>query len=266
MTSPRCSPTSCCRPPPGTRSTTCPRPTCTRSCTRSPRPSTRRGRPGPTSTPSRPSPGGSASWPRDHLGVAPRPGRARRCSTTRPGEMAQPGGLVRDWGAGECEPVPGRTMPGLSMVERDYAAIADKLAALGPLVETARPDHQGRHCRPRPRGRRARPQQRRAAGGPAAGRPALDTDAEHGRGDPGAVRHHQRPPRRAGLPPLEERTGRQLADLAEARGASGSPSPTPRRGRCRSSPRPEWSGIGDRRPAVRAVHRSTSSGSSPGTR
>ena len=28
-----------------------------------------------------------------------------------PDELAQPGGRVRDWRAGECEPVPGRTMP-----------------------------------------------------------------------------------------------------------------------------------------------------------
>ena len=44
MTATRSSPTSCCRRPPGTRSTTSPRPTCTRSCTRSTRRSRRRGR------------------------------------------------------------------------------------------------------------------------------------------------------------------------------------------------------------------------------
>ncbi|HMA47897.1 MAG TPA: molybdopterin-dependent oxidoreductase, partial [Frankiaceae bacterium] len=48
-------------------------------------------------------------------------------------ETATPGGRVRDWRAGECEPVPGVTMPKL-VVERDYTAIADKMAALGPLV------------------------------------------------------------------------------------------------------------------------------------
>jgi nitrate reductase / nitrite oxidoreductase, alpha subunit len=45
--------------------------------------------------------------------------------------VAQPGGRVRDWAAGEVEAVPGRTMPGLSIVERDYPAVADKLIALG---------------------------------------------------------------------------------------------------------------------------------------
>lgn len=53
-----------------------------------------------------------------------------------PDEMANPHGRVRDWKAGECEPVPGRTMPKLVVVERDYGAIAAKLATLGPLPDT----------------------------------------------------------------------------------------------------------------------------------
>jgi nitrate reductase / nitrite oxidoreductase, alpha subunit len=52
-----------------------------------------------------------------------------------PDEMANPHGIVRDWKAGECPPVPGVTMPRLVVVERDYGAVADKWAALGPLVE-----------------------------------------------------------------------------------------------------------------------------------
>src|SRR5215475_10719438 len=51
-------------------------------------------------------------------------------------ELAQPGGVVRDWKRGECDPVPGVTMPRLVSVERDYAAVAAKMAALGPLVDT----------------------------------------------------------------------------------------------------------------------------------
>jgi nitrate reductase alpha subunit len=50
-------------------------------------------------------------------------------------ELAQPGGVVRDWKRGECEPIPGVTMPRLVTVERDYTAVAQKMAALGPLVE-----------------------------------------------------------------------------------------------------------------------------------
>ncbi|MEU9332492.1 nitrate reductase subunit alpha [Streptomyces sp. NPDC048290] len=52
-----------------------------------------------------------------------------------PGETAQPGGVVRDWKRGECDPVPGRTLPNLVVVERDYTAIGAKFSALGPLVE-----------------------------------------------------------------------------------------------------------------------------------
>ena len=50
-------------------------------------------------------------------------------------EIAQPFGEVRDWRAGECEPVPGKTMPKLVVVERDYPQVAAKWGALGPLVE-----------------------------------------------------------------------------------------------------------------------------------
>ncbi|WP_222432155.1 nitrate reductase subunit alpha [Leekyejoonella antrihumi] len=53
-----------------------------------------------------------------------------------PDEMAQPGGLALDWAAGECDPVPGVTMPKFVTVERDYSQVAAKMAALGPLVET----------------------------------------------------------------------------------------------------------------------------------
>jgi nitrate reductase alpha subunit len=50
-------------------------------------------------------------------------------------EIAQPLGEVRDWRAGECEPVPGQTMPKLIVVERDYAHVGERWRALGPLVE-----------------------------------------------------------------------------------------------------------------------------------
>lgn len=51
-------------------------------------------------------------------------------------ETAQPGGVALDWRAGDCAPVPGRTMPKLTVVERDYTAVGEKMAALGPLVDT----------------------------------------------------------------------------------------------------------------------------------
>jgi nitrate reductase alpha subunit len=52
-----------------------------------------------------------------------------------PDELATPGGVVLDWREGECDPVPGVSMPRLTVVERDYTAVAERMAALGPLAE-----------------------------------------------------------------------------------------------------------------------------------
>ncbi len=52
-----------------------------------------------------------------------------------PEAMATVHGRVLDWRKGECEPVPGKTMPVLVEVERDYTAIFDKMTAIGPLLE-----------------------------------------------------------------------------------------------------------------------------------
>lgn len=54
-----------------------------------------------------------------------------------PDELAIPHGRVRDWKAGECDPVPGKTMPKIVTVERDYPAVAAQLATLGPVPDTA---------------------------------------------------------------------------------------------------------------------------------
>jgi nitrate reductase alpha subunit len=49
-----------------------------------------------------------------------------------PGEIAQPD--VRDWKKGECEPQPGKTMPNLAVVTRDYPEVYRMMTALGPLA------------------------------------------------------------------------------------------------------------------------------------
>ncbi len=51
-----------------------------------------------------------------------------------PGELAQ-GPEPKDWKRGECEPVPGRTMPAVTVVERDYPNLYKRFTALGPLME-----------------------------------------------------------------------------------------------------------------------------------
>ncbi|MFI7700572.1 nitrate reductase subunit alpha [Nonomuraea sp. NPDC049480] len=48
-------------------------------------------------------------------------------------ELAQPGGRVRDWKHGECEPIPGKTMPKIITIERDYAAVGERMRSIGPL-------------------------------------------------------------------------------------------------------------------------------------
>lgn len=50
-----------------------------------------------------------------------------------PNELAQPFD-VKDWAKGECEPVPGVTMPNVFLVERDYPNIYKKFTSLGPLL------------------------------------------------------------------------------------------------------------------------------------
>ncbi|MFN3986356.1 MAG: nitrate reductase subunit alpha [Rhodocyclaceae bacterium] len=51
-----------------------------------------------------------------------------------PMELATPMGEGKDWKHGECEPIPGKTMPMLKLVERDYAQIYNKYIGLGPLM------------------------------------------------------------------------------------------------------------------------------------
>lgn len=53
-------------------------------------------------------------------------------------EIAQPYGEVKDWRKGEIEAVPGKTMPNLTVVERDYTKIYDKYVTLGPNLATGK--------------------------------------------------------------------------------------------------------------------------------
>ncbi|MFE0555970.1 nitrate reductase subunit alpha [Paenibacillus sp. NPDC058910] len=53
-------------------------------------------------------------------------------------EIAQPYGEVKDWRKGEIEAIPGKTMPNLTVVERDYTKIHDKYITLGPNLATGK--------------------------------------------------------------------------------------------------------------------------------
>jgi nitrate reductase alpha subunit len=47
-------------------------------------------------------------------------------------EIAQP--EIKDWGKGECDPEPGKTMGHLTLVERDYTNLYNQFISLGPLA------------------------------------------------------------------------------------------------------------------------------------
>ena len=51
-----------------------------------------------------------------------------------PGEVAQATD-VREWKKGEVEPIPGKTMPAVTVVERDYPNTYARFTSLGPLME-----------------------------------------------------------------------------------------------------------------------------------
>ena len=51
-----------------------------------------------------------------------------------PAEIAQ-AFAVNDWKRGECEPVPGKTMPAVTMIERDYPNVYKRFTSLGPLMD-----------------------------------------------------------------------------------------------------------------------------------
>src|SRR5450755_4134381 len=134
-----------------------------------------------------------------------------------PDEIAQPLGEVRDWRAGECDPVPGRTMPKLLVIERDYPHVAERWAALGPLLDELGSATKGASWKPVQEIAELRSKNGAVRGGVADGRPSL-ARVEHaceailalsgtcnGRL---AVE---------GFRSMEKRTGVPLADLAASR-------------------------------------------------
>ena len=71
----------------------------------------------------------------DHLGTR-RDVVAKPLWHDTPEAMATVHGVVKDWRKGECEPVPGKTLPVLAVVERDFTQVYDKMTSIGPLLES----------------------------------------------------------------------------------------------------------------------------------
>ena len=132
-----------------------------------------------------------------------------------PDAMANPHGVVRDWKAGECEPIPGVTMPKLVEVVRDYGAVADKMNALGPLMDTLGATTKGVTFELGKQVDYLRRKNGPVRGGVADGRPSLRRDVDVCEAIltlSGTTNGHLAT---QGFKTLEKRTGVKLADLAE---------------------------------------------------
>ncbi|HEU5356728.1 MAG TPA: nitrate reductase subunit alpha, partial [Actinocrinis sp.] len=132
-------------------------------------------------------------------------------------ELAQPGGVVRDWARGQCEPVPGVSMPRLITVQRDYGAVAVKMAALGPLTETLGTVVKGVAWKPAAAVDLLGRLNGRVRGGVADGRPKLERDIHLAEAILALSGTTNGQVALQGWRDLEERTGVKLADLAEER-------------------------------------------------
>src|SRR5699024_6051976 len=159
-----------------------------------------------------------------------------------PGELAQPHGVPPDWKVSGERPVPGRTMPDIVTVRRDYPAIAQKMASLGPLAETRglpvkgvsfTPDHEVEWLR------RANGTVR---GGVADGRPLLDTDVKACETILALSGTSNGRLAAQGFRRLEERVGKDMEGLALRSEERRVVFDNARRGPTPVGPSPEWSG------------------------
>ncbi len=179
---------------------------------------------------------------RDHLGVR-RDLVATPLMHDSPDELAQPSGEAPDWGRGETEPVPGRTMPRLTVVERDYGAVAEKMTALGPLVEERGIGVKGVTFTPTDEVAWLAGKNGVVHGGAGDGRPSLEdardacetilalSGTTNGRNAVASFRS------------LEARTGLRLADLAAARAGDRVTFADTQQGPSTVITSAEWSGI-----------------------
>ncbi|MFE1801231.1 nitrate reductase subunit alpha [Streptomyces sp. NPDC059517] len=131
-----------------------------------------------------------------------------------PDELANPHGTVRDWKAGECAPEPGRTMPKLVTVERDYGAVAQKMGALGPLLDTLGATTKGVTFEVDRELDHLRHKNGTVRGGVADGRPSLARDVHACEAILALSGTTNGRLATQGFTTLEARTGTRLADLA----------------------------------------------------
>ncbi len=131
-----------------------------------------------------------------------------------PEALATPHGVVKDWRAGEIDPVPGKTLPVLAVAERDYPATYDKMTSVGPLMEKVGMLTKGVPYEVKRETEILRQRNGVVHGGAGDGQPRLDTDIHLA----DAILHYSATANghlsTLGFKNVEKRTGTQLHDLA----------------------------------------------------
>lgn len=131
-----------------------------------------------------------------------------------PDEMAQPGGVVRDWRRGEVDLIPGTTAPKFVVVDRDYTQIGAKMSALGPLTAKLGMLTKGVPFSPVDEVDDLARRNGVIPDGPAAGRPSLVTDVHACEAILALSGTTNGRLAVQGFQAMERRTGQELADLA----------------------------------------------------
>jgi nitrate reductase alpha subunit len=94
-----------------------------------------------------------------------------------PAELAQPY-EPKDWTKGECEPIPGKTMSTISLVERNYPETYARFTSLGPLLEKLGNGGKGIGWDTKHEVELLGDLNGRVLDGPTAGRPKVDSDID----------------------------------------------------------------------------------------
>src|SRR5690606_23210241 len=94
-----------------------------------------------------------------------------------PGELAQPY-EPKDWKRGECDPVPGKTMPSVHLVERNYPETFARFTSFGPDIEKFGNGSKGLIWKADREIEDLGDLNGRVRDGPAAGRPKVDSDID----------------------------------------------------------------------------------------
>ncbi len=85
---------------------------------------------------------------------------------------------VKDWKRGEVEPIPGKTMPQVTVIERDYPNLYRRFTSLGPLMESLGNGGKGMSWKTGDEVELLGRLNGRVAEGPTAGLPKIETDID----------------------------------------------------------------------------------------